>query len=154
MLKSPYRKHEFTEPEKAWLAAMIDAEGSIIMMRSERTKNGFTRWYCAPGLAVITNTNLQLIARVKAILQNRYVRVQTRILKLPRKRCYIVFVERIAIADVLEALLPYLVAKRQQAKILIEFCRAHDVLAVRTPPLDRFEAMWLEMKALNKRGVA
>lgn len=36
----------------------------------------------------------------------------------------------------------------------MEYCRTHDDLPVRTTPLDRFEEIAKECKALNHRGAA
>lgn len=140
------------ETGKAWLAAFIDGEGWIGIVKHQK-KTGTKRWYYKPALAV-ANTNPALIQHVVALLGAERTRLQHR--QIRKRRCKAVswvFVERLYVSDVLRAIMPYLIAKRQQGEIVIQFCDTHDALPVRTSPLDAFETMHAELRVLNKRGV-
>ena len=139
-----------SEPEKAWLAAMFDAEGWIGLGKQQK-KNGHC-WYYFGGVNPISNTNPALINRVVELLGKERTRTQSRKLHGNFKAIQNVLVERLYMSDVLQLVRPYLIAKGRQADIVIEFCTTHDALPVRTSPLDQFEKLHLECRALNKRG--
>ena len=146
-----YRPRVMSEPEKAWLAAMIDGEGCILLVQNCR--RGTTRRYVFPSISV-ANTNAKLIERVREVVGHLDTRVQTRDRsQLRNKTIQHVFVNRIAMADVLEAIKPYLIAKVRQAELVIEFCREHDTMPCKTAPLDRWFEMHAECASLNKRGL-
>ena len=148
-LKKPYGIPQWSEAEKAWLAMAIDGEGSVSFIRTQ--KRNRTGYYYHPTVT-FNNTDLRLIERFEYLAQ---VTTRQRIESRGNfKARYTVKVERVAMVALLQAILPYLIAKKRQAEIVIAFCEKHNQLPVRTPPLDEFESMWAEARALNKRGVS
>lgn len=153
-LGSPYEKPQLSEAQQGWLAGMIDGEGSILLIKHSKRRSGNETWYFHVDVS-IANTNRALIEQLVKVIGKRYTTVQERRAPGPRSKVpFVVMVRRVAVVDILEAIHPYLIAKRQQAEIAMEFCKMQDVLPVRTAPLEAFNAMFMECKALNKRGVA
>jgi len=101
----------------AWLAGIFDGEGTITT-----TKNhGTTR-----PLLQVTNTNQALLTEVQTLLY-ALIKRQVRACRqkpsvLSTKPCYYLYVTKQSeVKIVLEALLPYLIAKREQAILLLEY---------------------------------
>ena len=145
-----YRPRVMSEPEKAWLAAMIDGEGSISLILHRRKGTG--RTYVFP-VVTVNNTDVRLINRCVEIV-GEHLRIQKRDRSAIRcKLMMTVHLNRVSMADVLEAVRPYLIAKGEQADLVIGFCRTHDDLPCKTPPLDQFYEAQKRCMALNKRGL-
>ena len=101
----------------AWLAGIFDGEGTITT-----TKNhGTTR-----PLLQVTNTNQALLTEVQTLLADLIKRPVRACLqkrgKLSVKPCYYLYVTKQSeVKTVLTSLLPYLVGKREQAVLLLEY---------------------------------
>lgn len=152
VLKSPYVPPVLTEVNKAWLAAMIDGEGSVSFLINQKS-SGTRRFYYAPTVT-FNNTDMRLVMRFRELVGERCTTVQERLSTGNFKTRYTVKVARMALIDLLTAIMPYLIAKQRQAAIVLEFCEIHDALPCKTTPLEKFAEMWAETRALNKRGVA
>ena len=101
----------------AWLAGIFDGEGTITT-----TKNhGTTR-----PLLQVTNTNEKLLSTVQELLHELVGRPIRLCLqkrgKLSVRPCYYLYVTKQSeVKTILESLLPYLVGKREQAVLLLEY---------------------------------
>lgn len=105
-----------SEPEAAYLAAIIDGEGALSVSVSWRRKN-------YPGITValsITNTNLELIEwiREKLNLQKRYTK------RIPKPGCKTTFdigiCHRAHLKNVILRVFPYLIVKRGLASQMLK----------------------------------
>lgn len=101
----------------AWLAGIFDGEGTITTTKN----NGTTR-----PLLQVTNTNQPLLTEVQTLLNELVKRPVRACLqqrgKLSVKPCYYLYVTKQSeVKLVLEALIPYLIGKREQAVLLLEY---------------------------------
>jgi hypothetical protein len=118
--------------EIGWLAGVLDGEGSITMSRPGKER---ASWHAA---VFITNTDLRLLQKAQEILfgmgieearlhlhDRRYSKAET----MQNRPCYRIYVGTCAgMRRLLEAVLPQLTAKREQAILLLEY------LSRRQPP--------------------
>lgn len=135
------------ENDRVWLAAFIDGEGSIYIQNQKKgTKTGRGRKYtrnqdsfCA-GLA-ISNTSRALIDHCASILGQS--NIQTYHPSGSNRRTHYQFrVTGNKAKNILREIYPYLVGKRQEARI-----------AINCPPSgDVADKCWQELKALHKTG--
>lgn len=101
----------------AWLAGIFDGEGTITT-----TKNhGTTR-----PLLQVTNTNTALLTEVQTLLYEIIGRQVRMCLQkkspLSKRPCYYMYVTKQSeVKKVLDALVPYLIGKREQALLLREY---------------------------------
>lgn len=109
-----------TEDRKAWLACFIDSEGSMGLLVTKRlTGNQFKPqvWVC--------NTDLRMLGRATEILGELGVRSSMHLRKptpLSRRPLWALGVKGTRqVQRLLDAIQPYLIAKRQKAEVLQEF---------------------------------
>ncbi len=104
----------------AWLAAMIEAEGSIILQMP--SSNG--RHLCR---VQVTNTDDGILCEVRRILEEWLVFYSIRLQSGKNKPCYRIEVNRQMEAKfVLEKVLPYLKSdKKSKAVMFINFVNTH-----------------------------
>lgn len=143
----PLELHEAT-----WLAALIDGEGCIGIWRERRPKNK-SGWSYRPVIQIV-NSNRALIEATLACVDGFAHWKNIKRDNPKHKPTYGVTVNRRAVAQVLEQVKPYLVAKKKQAAVVIEFCRVFAASPMRAGENhDMFETLYQECKALNKRGL-
>jgi len=101
----------------AYIAGLFDGEGSIIMNRSER-RNFYLR-------CQLTNTNVEVLKFVQGLLGGAWVEDNRDY--LGNKRCYYLRWSGQKAQEVLFTLLPYLIIKEKEAKLVadLDFCRAN-----------------------------
>lgn len=147
------------ESQLGYLAGIIDGEGTITIERSgNRRLNGITGLQAKVNVA---NTNWAIIEYVVGILKrlgvNPHIKSQpigygTR----PRnKQCWWVTVGGLTkTAKVLNVIKPYLVGKRAQADLVLDFINYRgDAQLAKGKPYGPFEANLVEkIRALNFRG--
>jgi hypothetical protein len=136
----------------AYLAGIIDGEGSIFIFSRDNNKSGQST---APAVQMsITNTNIPLLERCKDIMEQEIIMSQ-----LSRKifdskngtkgrTCFKLVVSNYRhLVSILTAVLPYLVAKKAQALLAIEFAS----MSSRKGSITRNKqiAMMQEMRFLN-----
>ncbi len=142
-----------TETEKAYLAGIIDGEGSLAIRRSvnPRAAHGYT---FAPILS-INNTDRALIYWCQAVLGLGYV-VCKHPAKLHHKPVYVFQAACRHAAQIVEAVLPYLRIKRRQAEILLEMATASTVrtswMCMTDEAFHKQLTQFEEMRLLNHRG--
>ena len=131
------------ETDRAWLAGIIDGEGCISLFRRHT--------YYVPSVKV-ANTNEKLINRCKEILDEAgieyYIRYSDRGERKNAKPAWEITLEsRPRVIAVLELVLPYLVSKDEQAKLVLDWCSK----GKRNPT--ETEAVFIDnIRALNQRG--
>lgn len=142
-----------TDVEAAWLAALIDGEGTIGVWREKRRKN--VSGYRYKAVVRVFNTNFDLIARVRE-LTNCHIGVKDYRRSPGRtkhKTLYHAIIRQSQIPALLAAVSPYLIAKRRQADMVLQFCKVVADAPMRTSEShEMFEHFYLEMRALNARG--
>lgn len=139
-----------TEIQAAWLAGVIDGEGSIGIWKTTGNDRPHKRY--RPAISV-ANTHERFIAQIAGLLDSSVHIKGNGNLVLGHKKCWAVWVKTRAIPNLLEQIAPYLVIKRKQADLVLEFCRAVAASPVHNRAMQpEFERLYLECKALNKRG--
>jgi len=149
------------EIELAYLAGVIDGEGCISLERNgNRRLNGVTG---LQAMVCVTNTNEALISYCLNIFRrigvNPYIKSQAVGYgkKARCKTCYWLTTQGLTkTKKVLEAVLPYLIAKRAQAELVLEFIklRGDSQLAKGKPYGDAEYGILTRIRALNFRGVS
>lgn len=145
------------ENQLAYLAAMIDGEGTVTIERMGGWRKGVER---AKGLSprlYVTNTNPAIIQYVVDIIRKIGVtpHIKTNFSGGRNKRCYWVSVQGLTkVRKVLEAVMPYMVGKLTQAQLILEFItfrgdnpKGQKYCEVEYGILDK-------IRALNFRGVS
>lgn len=150
---SPLEAREWTEIQSAWLAGIVDGEGTIGIWRYRRSGNR-SGWAFRP-VVEIFNTNRLLIDRILEIVGPAWSAIKEQP-KVPRhKVCWKVAIRTRAIPATLLRIHPYLVAKAEQAQLVVAFCETRLASPARTEgdyPL--YEDFWLKCKELNRRGLS
>jgi hypothetical protein len=142
-------KISLSEAQLGWLAGFFDGEGTIAINRypTVSKKPSFH------GSVTVANTDKRVIAYIKELLSAHVSCITP---SKPRKKnhkvCYHIQLRRRSIAPFLEVILPYLVGKKKQAQLVLAFYRALDSTLVTQPHHEIFERLYMECKALNKRG--
>jgi len=117
-ITKPSRKLELSEVDKAYLAGLIDGDGSIILSYHRYpSRKGSSGIHSQISCAIsVRSANREFAEEVMRMLGGRIVKIE--------ENYYEVGISRLAdILQLLEALLPYLRLKRKQAEIMIEFCK-------------------------------
>lgn len=130
---------------------MIDGEGTIGIWREKRTGNLSGKRY--KPVIVIANTSLPLLDAIRAMV-NGWGCLHQLPLKKHHKPCYRFTWAQRTVLPTLERIAPFLVIKKQQADITMEFCRLLASAPVRSSGMhDIYEGLYQEMKELNRRGL-
>lgn len=106
-----------TEVELAWLAGIIDGEGSIQLDAGMR-KNG--RRSCTPRLT-IGNTSKAMMLEVRRLFEALEVHGHEGIAARTRRPMGIAVLQGNSAVAIVKAVRPYLVAKAEQADVLLEY---------------------------------
>ncbi len=131
------------ETDRAWLAGIIDGEGCVSLIRRGT--------YYVPSVK-IANTNEKLILRLKEILNlagvEYFIRLSDRGQRINAKPCWEIALEsRPRVIAVLELAMPYLVAKNEQALLVMDWCSKGRRKATETQ-----ELFIDNIRRLNHRG--
>ena len=137
------------EIEKAWLAGIIDADGSINLGVSNRNEK-YGGLHFQPAIQV-TNKNTELLNRINEIIGTSYI-LKRNHNDIP---CFDLHIcKREIIKNILINITPYLIVKRRQSKLMIDFidsCVGRQ--AKYTESLLSYHlTLKEEMSYLNKRG--
>lgn len=145
-----------TSTDIAWLAGFLDGEGTIGLSR-QNSKN-WPHPYLCPHLQA-PNTDYRLIQRmvdiIEAILGKKVTVCVSNKGGDGWKRAWRVKVKaQKDLVKLLPLLMPYLVGKREQSQIVLDFClRRNQRLSSRWYQFkDLDEGAYLQCLALNKRG--
>lgn len=159
-MKEKIGNPQATQLELAWLAGIVDGEGSFTMSYS-KNKKAFT-----PKIA-IANTDEKIISKAVTILDTiecfMYVNNKTQG-HLGKKPVWYIQIERFKnIRKFLEYMLPYLIGKKAQGELMLRFVnlRIPKLSYSRNPRVDQYKGyteeetkVALECRALNARGAS
>ena len=148
----PLEQRRLTKAEAIWLACAFDAEGSIGIWRASRagSKNGYR--YRA-GLSV-SNTYKGFIDRVTELIVGGVSVCKSAKERNPQyKLCYKFTPSARILPLVLKQMLPHLIIKRKQARLVLRFCKERLQSPVRAQKHELFDQLYRECKVLNKRGI-
>lgn len=135
-------------PERIKMAAKIDGEGSIYLVKAEEKRTKLkVKVYPVLG---ITNTNRRFIESFESL----GFKVEERNPKNPKwKKSYFARTRQIyLIRWLLQQLLSFLEIKKEQAKLMIEYCTIRAKNYYKSYTEREFE-IFEELKKLNKRGL-
>lgn len=132
-----------------WLSGLIDTEGAIYLFRHHRTK------YVS--CVTITNTSYGLIAKSREIIEEilgRQIEIMN-IKKENRRRVFIIRLLGENAAILCKTIIPYLIAKKKQAKAIIEIQKLKRKQHKRPYPIvvsNKMNEIYYSLRVLNKRG--
>ena len=109
---------ELTEPESVWLACAIDGEGSITT--SLNWYNGKPSF--RPRILVY-NTNLSFIKEAERLFGTNMKTQNPNITTNQKPEYQARLHKRQRIVDVLEQIFPYLIIKKEEAEVVIAWCK-------------------------------
>lgn len=161
MFRSPYTRQvpigvrTLSLVERAWLAGVIDGEGSIYIskVKAIRSKRGFVYM---PYLSV-SNSNLEFVSRVREVIGKGYVGTKQE-KRFDWKDGSEYKGSGSVLRGILPQVLPYLVIKKEVAKKMLEFLEFVEVNSPdgleETPPgyNERVESLYWKVKELNQKG--
>lgn len=129
------------EIDKAYLAGVLDSDGSIYLAYSNKKKVTLRS-----GIGV-TNRDLKMLQWIQETFANGWTSASPK-----QPKCRRAFVFQIGskknVAYILKMVLPYLQSKKQQAELVLEFCQNHKNRVY----TERDWELFKELKILNKRG--
>jgi hypothetical protein len=113
-------QHRAKATDLAWLAGIVDGEGHISLYRNQRG------YLCVKTHVEVTMSNLACVEKARdiiwAITHRKYPIKERRQPHLRHVSFSLRIMDQKGCRKVCEALLPYLVAKRELAELMIEFC--------------------------------
>jgi len=141
----------WTTAQLAYLAGIIDGEGTFYIGSSRRTSNGFTHY---SSRVYVVNTNLEII---DWLVDNfgglKYVRKPTN----KFKQRYEWVLDRTKISPIVTAILPYLIIKNKHAEVMLSFRKSFDENAHKRATSEEIKTLRSQlaqsMKHLNHRGI-
>jgi len=147
-----------TEVELAWLAGIVDGEGTVGISRTNNKTQAHP--YLRPHFQVV-NTDMRIIDKTAQIIRDIVgKRVSVVVSNKGGKGCKRGY--RIKVSTqwelllLLPTLMPHLVAKREQAELAIEFCKRRHIRTERGAYWYEFknedEAAYSRSLELNRRG--
>ena len=152
-----FGNQQITERDLVWLACFIDCEGSIQLTRHH--KKTPTLYHARVGASL---TDAKLVERTQEILRkmgcNPHI-YQYKLNNENAKPVYMIqFMRFSQIRRVLEAILPYLIVKDAQARLLLDFINRRTKNGQDSgrnrPYTVEEQTIWGKMKRLNVRGIS
>ena len=141
---------ELTPIEIGYIAGVLDGEGHSRLRLSRGRKGGRS---ISP-IMLISNTNLDLLKKCQKVLGMGVIKKCSPSKKAVfRKPCYqlrILGIQRNK--AILELLLPELTVKKEQAKLILVFCKSRVSKPAKSPYTSEEFACVMPIHILNKRG--
>lgn len=153
----------FTDGEIGWLAGIMDGEGSFGMYRGKN--QGRPNIFYNPQIQVV-NCNFDMLDKIKIILNSYQIKFSFDIRKDDRKINWSDS-GRVALTNLggciklIELIYPFMIAKKVQVGILLEFCKKRKLVDHKTRHLNgnfiktydgSEEGVYLKLRELNKKG--
>ncbi len=146
------------ETDYAYLAGIIDGEGTVTIHRQTERRKGRTYFSYAPQLTISNTDRIMLES-----LQNRFGGNVLKVHPPPNKRWkqgYLLSFRREEILALLPRVIPYLTSKRRKAELLLEYMttRTKSVESgeggrfVGVPLTERQKKIIAEIRKKNRRG--
>lgn len=145
-------KEDIPDVELAYMAGMVDGEGSITI-GSRNSKQNESEYLVSHTRVAVYNCHLGVLEWIKERFGG-YICEAPRDLSR-RKKAYSWTVGHRGAALVLDMILPFLIIKQQQARLLLEFSGTRKRYGAKRVPQDiliRRVEIAGELRALNKRG--
>lgn len=138
----------------AWLGALIDGEGSIMLINRSRSRGQGFYWRPQVG---IYNTDTRLMEALKDRVGTGSVYAHTRTPKENQKKTsYRWNLNATQIRALLPSVLPWLILKKEQAELLLEACSLIEANKTGRPPEEAVRLRVAEIadtiKHLNRKG--
>lgn len=108
------------EVDKAYLAGFLDGEGSISICRSKPNNHWRYRTYRYTLEVTVTNTNKKIIELLANLFEGSWMRIRHHNNPV-WKDAYCIRWASVKAKNLLEMLLPYLIIKKKQAELAVEF---------------------------------
>jgi len=139
--------------ERAYLAGIIDGEGSIMLMH-HKPEPGNRKWEHWQLRISISNTDIRLIHWLEARFPDSG-HTTCRNVRNGQRSAFQWYAGSRKALPVLDAAFPYLVLKRRHAEIAYAYIATHKLVGRRGHPPETVSArrtLAEELKALNRRG--
>jgi hypothetical protein len=114
--------------EAAWLAGIIEGEGNLDLNQrcGQKRKDGGTWAWNRPRI-IVGNTDARMIMEISRIYDKIgckfWYSLRNKTVDTHRDCLLIITIGTRNVAKVLEAILPFMISKREQAKILLDYCQ-------------------------------
>jgi len=146
------------ETDYAYLAGIIDGEGTVTIHRNAAKKKGRIYVWYQPQLT-ISNTDTSMLRSLQVRFGGHIVKANAPANKHWRQ-AYLLFFRRNEILTLLPKVIPYLTAKRQKAELMLEYMNTRtrgvntgaDGRFVGIPLTDRQKQIIAEIRKNNRRG--
>lgn len=122
-----HRDNMTQETDLAWLAGIIDGEGSVQITKCKRNYKTGSSWFVYTFRIHIYNTDNLIIKKASEILQNNsisfriYIKKDFKITQWNKKTYYYIQIQRKQdLKNILEKIIPYLIKYEKKAKLLFE----------------------------------
>jgi len=146
------------EIDLAYLAGALDGEGCFTIAR--KADKRYKQWgYSYSPMIYFTNTNADFIARISEILDafgiSGHIMTRKQPMKTGNKDYYVISIGRFSsISKLLDLILPFLVAKKGQAKLLNRFVKVrleknHEKYKSQNPYTDEEISLVQQIRTLN-----
>lgn len=127
----------------AWLAGIVEGEGCLNLAISKRKTGKW--WYKAQ--FVISNNSLEILENVQQVVENGQIYKAK--IRGNRIQSYQFFINsRSRMLEVLHFLMPFLITKKRQAQLIIEFQNLTQHYKGKS---SRAHEIYLEMRKLNQK---
>ena len=131
----------YTEEEKRLLALAIDLEGAIYLVKR--------RNHCNPAISIV-NINHPLIEHIYSLARTGHTCSYSR---RNYRRAWMWNVNSVfQVENLLKQIVPYLIAKQEQGKLLLEFCQSR-IQNFASPLSERDKVIYEKLRELNRRGI-
>lgn len=152
------REKVLTETDYAYLAGIVDGEGTITFSRITTRRNGHIYFNYSPHLS-ISNTDLEMIMSLRRRFGGGVVRVTPPRNKLWKRGNYLYF-RREEMLALLPKVIPYLTSKKRKAELMLEYMRTRTESVrqgkngrfVGIPLTERQRKIIAEIRKKNRRG--
>ncbi len=146
------------ETDYAYLAGIIDGEGTVSISRQTTRRKGHTYIGYGPHLTV-SNTDLMMLRSLKDRFGGHIVKANAPYNNL-WKQGYILYFRREEMLALLPRVIPYLTSKRHKAVLLLEYMRTRTKGVERgrdgrfdsVPLTERQKKIIAEIRKKNRRG--
>lgn len=136
-----------TELEAAYLAGIIDGDGSLTL--SHRRRNAARGWESIELHISISNTNQSLMSHLSQMLGAPFYSAKDRRNRKWKQHFVISFSAFVELNALLTRIIPYLIVKRRQAEIMLELVKRR---LSKEPYTDEDRKLVRELRRLNRRG--
>ena len=136
-------KTKLSKKDRELIALAIDLEGTITIASSKKSLYP---------LVCIGNTNKAILEKIRSISKMGAIRVEHNKRENRKKSWRWMICNFMEAKHLLEQILPFLIIKRRQGELVIEFCKIR-IKNFGKPITEKEENIYQEVKTLNKKGI-